>query len=127
MGYRYSKYSTNIINLDKVVLANRGSGQWIRISKEVYDILNLGIKNSYSIEQLKLSLYDEDDRKYIDNLYKNLCFIGVIEDENNKYVQKNKIASFEITRRCNLKCIHCCVNADEVVSNKEDLSIEEVK
>ncbi|HGS9720152.1 hypothetical protein [Clostridioides difficile] len=67
MGYRYSKYSTNIINLDKVVLANRGSGQWIRISKEVYDILNLGIKNSYSIEQLKLSLYDEDDRKYIDN------------------------------------------------------------
>ena len=127
MGYRYSKYSTNIINLDKVVLANRGSGQWIRISKEVYDILNLGIKNSYSIEQLKLSLYDADDRKYIDNLYKNLCFIGVIEDENNKYVQKNKIASFEITRRCNLKCIHCCVNADEVVSNKEDLSIEEVK
>ncbi|EQK84270.1 hypothetical protein QSM_3809 [Clostridioides difficile P30] len=34
MGYRYSKYSTNIINLDKVVLANRGSGQWIRISKK---------------------------------------------------------------------------------------------
>ena len=127
MGYRYSKYSTNIINVDKVVLANRGSGQWIRISKEVYDILNLGIENNYSIEQLKLSLYDEEDREYIGNLYKNLCFIGVIEDENNKNVQKNKIASFEITHRCNLKCIHCCVDADEIHSNKEDLSTEQVK
>ncbi|MGX9758293.1 radical SAM protein [Clostridioides difficile] len=127
MGYRYSKYSTNIINVDKVVLANRGSGQWIRISKEVYDILNLGIENNYSIEQLKLSLYDDADRKYIYNLYKKLISIGVIEDEKNKVVLKNKRASFEITNRCNLRCIHCYIDADGLDSDKVDLSTDEIK
>ncbi|ARC83169.1 radical SAM additional 4Fe4S-binding SPASM domain protein [Clostridium argentinense CDC 2741] len=125
--YKFSEYSRNIINGDKVVLANRQTGQWVRISKEVFDILNLGIDNDLSINELRLNLYDDDDRKYIDDLYKRLCSIGIIEDENNKQVSSNKIVSFEMTHRCNLKCIHCCIDADGIVSDKKDLTTEEAK
>lgn len=124
MGYKYSKDSTNIINGDKVVLANRYSGQWIRISKEVYDILNLGIENNYSIEQLKLGLYDEDDREYIDDLYEKLCFIGIIEDENSIEPVINKNVIFQITNKCNLKCVHCCVEAGENIEEKDLTTID---
>lgn len=48
--YKFSRYSRNIINLDKVILGNIENGQWISISKEVYDILNLGIENNMSIQ-----------------------------------------------------------------------------
>lgn len=125
--YKFSKHSRNIVNLDKVVLGNRETGQWVRISKEVYDILNLGIDNSMSLNELKSILYDDEDRDYIDNLYKKLCYLGIVEDENTKQVFENKIASLEMTHRCNLKCIHCCIDADHVVSEKEDLSTDQIK
>lgn len=125
--YKFSKHSRNIVNLDKVVLGNRETGQWVRISKEVYDILNLGIDNNISLDELKVSLNDDDDRDYIDRLYNNLCDLGIIEDKNNKQTFQNKIASIELTHRCNLKCIHCCMDADGVVSEKKDLSTTEVK
>ncbi|MCR1954637.1 radical SAM protein [Clostridioides mangenotii] len=125
--YKFSKYSRNIINLNKVILAHIENGKWIRISKEVYDILNLGIENNMSIEELKSNLYDDDDREYIEDLYNLLCSMAIIEDENNKQQFKNKIASVEMTHRCNLKCVHCCIDADGVVSDKKDLSTEEMK
>ncbi|MDU4881092.1 MAG: radical SAM protein, partial [Clostridioides difficile] len=65
MPYRFSKYSNLMINKEKVILGNLQSGYWTKISKEVYDILALGIDKNYSIEQLKLNLYDDEDRDYI--------------------------------------------------------------
>lgn len=125
--YQYSNHSRKIFNLDKVVLGNRETGQWVRISKEVYDILNLGIEQSICIDELKLELYDDEDREYIDDLYYKLCNLGILEDDNHKQVFENRIASFEITHRCNLKCLHCCIDADYAVSEKEDLSTEQIK
>jgi hypothetical protein len=119
MKYKFSECCKKIMNGNKVILANRQTGQWIRISKEVYDILDLGINNNLSIDELELNLYDDEDKRYIRELYKKLCYIGIIEDENNKQVLKNKIVSFEITHRCNLRCIHCCINADEVIVIKK--------
>jgi radical SAM protein with 4Fe4S-binding SPASM domain len=127
MGYRFSNSSRYIINENKVVLGNRYTGLWIRISKEVYDILELGINNDFSLNELKCCLYDEEDRNYIDSLYKKLCYMEIIEDRNPKKRLENKMASFEITHRCNLKCIHCCIDADSIVSDKKDLSTKKVQ
>ena len=127
MSFNFSENCSAIINESKVVLGNRETGHWIRISKEVYDILNLGIENKDSIDELKLKLYDEEDRNYVGNLYSKLLYMEVIAQNNTKNILKNKIASFEITHRCNLKCIHCCVDADGVVSNKKDLKTSDIK
>ena len=125
--YKFSKYCRIIINLKKVVLSNIENGSWIRITKEVYDILVLGIENILGIEELKLNLYDDEDREYIQNLYNILCKMGIIEDENYEYKINNKIVAIEMTHRCNLRCFHCCIDADGVVSNKNDLSTEQIK
>ncbi|MCT4507725.1 MAG: radical SAM protein [Tepidibacter sp.] len=125
--YKFSEHSRIIVNKDKVVLANRETGQWVRISKEVYEIINLGISNNCSIDELKSSLYDDDDRNYIGNLYIKLCSVGIIEDENNKQILSNKNASFQITHKCNLNCVHCCVDADGIVSDKNELTTQETK
>ena len=127
MSFNFSKNCSEIINETKVVLGNRQTGQWVRISKEVYDILKLGIENNFCLSKLMSSLYDDNDRDYIQNLYSRLCSIGIIEDNDNKQTFKNKIASIEMTHRCNLKCIHCCIDADGIISENEDLSTEEMK
>lgn len=125
--YKLSEYCRNIINLEKVVLSNIENGSWIRITKEVYDILILGIEYELDIEELKLRLYDNEDREYIENLYNILCKMSIIEDEKNRFKINNKIASIEMTHRCNLSCAHCCIDADGIVSDKNDLSTEEMK
>jgi MoaA/NifB/PqqE/SkfB family radical SAM enzyme len=126
MAYKFSDNCTVIENLDKVVLANRKNGKWIRITSEVYNILNLGTQNGYSINQLKSYLFDDDDKYYIVELYKKLSSADIIEDENCKHRLNSKIALFEITHRCNLRCIHCCIDAKYMVSSNIDLSTTEI-
>lgn len=127
MSFKFTESYSEIINKSKVVLGNSETGQWIRISKEVYDILKLGIDNKLSIDELNSKLYDEEDCEYINKLYEKLKYMNIIEDNSSDNISRNKIASFEITHRCNLKCIHCCIDADGVISDKKDLNTQEVK
>lgn len=125
MNYKFSEHCMEIINKDKIILGNRNTGIWIKISKEVYDILNLGIEDKLSIEDLKIKLYDDEDRGYIDRLYNKLCNIGILESDVKKNVIKPRMVTFDITSRCNLKCTHCCASAD--ILNKDKLSTDNIK
>lgn len=126
MKYKFSNDARVIINGNKVVLANVKTGQWAKISKESYDVLMIGINNKISFEELKLLLH-EDDKNYVENIYKELYYLQIIDNSQDSQLIRNKIVSFEITHRCNLKCIHCCIDADGVTSSKQDLSTEEIK
>jgi radical SAM protein with 4Fe4S-binding SPASM domain len=126
MSYKFTEDSKVILNKDKVVLGNSHTGIWIRISKEVYDIFVLGIENRFELDDLQSLLLDNDDKKYIYNMYNKLLNLGIIESENKKKVYRNKMVSLEITNKCNLKCIHCCV--DSKLNNEEDdLSTDDIK
>lgn len=125
MVYKFSEHCLCIINKNKVILGNRNTGEWIRTSKEVYEILNLGMDNKLSIAELKLKLYDDEDRSYIDSLYNKLSCIGILEIDGKKEEIKPRMITFDITSRCNLKCTHCCASAD--IMNKDTLSNSDVK
>ncbi|WP_148552104.1 radical SAM/SPASM domain-containing protein [Paraclostridium bifermentans] len=127
MQFKLSENAKIIINRNKVILGNTHTGQWIRISQEVYKIFKLGIDNNLDLKNLKEYLYDNEDRAYIEDMYMKLCKIGVIEDKSNKKDVKNKSILFEITNRCNLKCTHCCIDADGAISDKKELNTSEVK
>lgn len=128
MTYEFSQYSKKITYNNKVVLGNTKTGQWIRISQEVFNILDSSIENKISLEELKLNLYDDEDKNYIENLYKKLIFMGILDDGKNKPEFTNKIASVEMTHKCNLNCIHCGIDADSMKnSTKEDLTTSELK
>lgn len=121
------KFSENIKIIkykNKIVLGNLHTGQWIRIPESTYNIFKQCVDNNLNLKVLKEYLHDDDDRDYIEEIYMKLCKIGAIDDKFNK---KNKSILFEITNRCNLKCIHCCIDADKVISDKKDLSTNEIK
>lgn len=127
MSYKFNDRIRVIINGKKIILGNGNTGDWILTSKQAYDILNLGINNSLTRQELLDCLFDNEDRIYIEKIYKNLHYLGIIEDENNIEALENKIVSFEITHRCNLKCTHCCIDADEAISNTNDLTTDNIK
>ncbi|HBF2787048.1 TPA: radical SAM protein [Clostridioides difficile] len=122
------KESTKIMRYKhKVVLGNLYTGQWIRIPESVYKIFQMAIDNNLNLSSLKEFLYDDEDKKYIDEVYKYLFKIDVIHNTNCRKIDKNKIILFELTNRCNLKCKHCCIDSDTSENRFKDLNIKEIK
>lgn len=126
MNYKFSKNSSVLLNGSQVILGNNVTGDWIKMSKQVYDILKLGHNKNLSIYELSKYLYDDEDREYINIMYDNLRYLKIILNKNYKEKIEHKVVSFEITNRCNLKCAHCCINATGIMSDKKDLSKKEV-
>lgn len=108
-------FSTNIKILkykEKRILLNTSNGLWIRVSKRVCDILDLAEKEGYTFQQLLDSLYDDEDRQYMKSVFEKMQKIGLVETSANRIIEKRMIL-FEVTRRCNLHCTHCCVEAEK--------------
>lgn len=113
---RYSKKYRNIINGNRVVIVNRDSGEWMRISKECFDILNFAVEEKYTFDELISSLSDKGDKKYFRELLEKAISMGVLSDkENDDY--RIETVYLILTNRCNLKCKHCCVNAENSTDN----------
>lgn len=54
--------STEIIeNQNKIILANRISGEWMRMSREVYEVIQEIIKSGKKIEELENSFEEKED------------------------------------------------------------------
>ncbi len=96
---------------EKRIILNTLNGLWIRISKKVYDLFALAEKEKLSFDQLLQALHDNQDREYIKSVYRKMQEIGAIEQKESVRIE-NRSVLFEVTRRCNLHCMHCCVSAD---------------
>lgn len=127
MNYKFDDSVKLLKNGEYIILGNTKNGQWIKMTNYIYNIFKIGIDHSLDINELKKCLEDDEDRQFIQNLYENLLDMRIIYDEINNVAFQNKIASLEITNRCNLKCVHCCVDADNLISEKEELSTIELK
>lgn len=94
---------------NKVILANTLTGNWVRITKEIYEYLLSAIKLNYTKEQFVSSFVQLEDRQYIEKLLIRMKELGITE---NQEIFFPKSITFEITNRCNLKCHHCCLSAE---------------
>lgn len=61
-------------------------------------------------------LADDEDREYMKQLIELLDSMKCLYDDDEKIIEN---VSFAITHRCNLKCIHCMVNAAFGQSDEE--------
>lgn len=117
-----------IINKDKVIIANRDTGAWMKISKECRDILNDTIHFSMTGEELFSKFEDEGDQNYFKFLLDKLKELEVVSETG---VKKNKldVIYLLVTNRCNLKCIHCCADAfnEDSEAFKNEMDIDELK
>lgn len=119
----FSNYTRTIEYDNKVVIYNRKNGQWIRVSKEVYDIFKYAVNNKLNINELNNCIVNDEDKKFMTEVYNRLFNKKLV---NNTFKSNNiKSISFELTNRCNLKCIHCCVDAD--INHRYELSTVQIK
>lgn len=109
---------------EKVVVANRKNGMWIRISKEIYHILELLCDGIFLNE---LEFEDKNDKSLIEKIVKVCRESDILLPAQENEVLNNSIVSIEMTHRCNLKCIHCCVDAQNTMLKSADLSSQEIK
>ena len=105
---RFSNMAKFMFNEDQAIIFNRLNGQWIKVPKQCYDILELCNKEGLSWSALSESLADDEDREYMKQLIKLLDSMNCLYNDDEKIIEN---ISFAITHRCNLKCIHCMVNA----------------
>ncbi len=104
---------------EKIIIANKYNGAWIRVSKELYTYLKAMIENKKKVcEEL-----DDDDKKFIENIILKMKSKNIIIDEKS-YV-KPQLISLQLTNRCNLRCIHCCMDAGD--NDGGEMSTLEIK
>jgi len=109
----------------KVIIANKVTGAWIKLTKECYDLLVKAEKEKKSTEQLVDDLRDEEDRNYIKRLISYMEKYMFIKNSTNTYPVYSRDFNLSITHRCNLSCTHCFVSA-ESLKEPEYLSTEEI-
>nr|WP_297932700.1 radical SAM protein [uncultured Blautia sp.] len=107
---------------DQVIILNRTNRQWVKVSRECYDVL-MQCNGKYTIKELLEMLADDEDREYINNVLMALDEMQLIGKSS---IRKLHDVSFAISNRCNLKCKHCMVNADSCNEN-EYFTTEEIK
>lgn len=69
---RFSNMAKFMFNEDQAIIFNRLNGQWIKVPKQCYDILELCNKEGLSWSALSESLADDEDREYMKQLIKLL-------------------------------------------------------
>lgn len=111
-----------LFHSDQVIIINRTNRQWMKVSKECYDILTQ-CNGKYSIQGIMEMLADDEDRDYFKNVLDALDEMKLIGKAPTRKVHD---VSFAISNRCNLKCKHCMVNADSCAKN-EFFTTEEIK
>ncbi len=115
-----------IENNNQVVIGNRNSGHWIKVTKQCYDVLYIGMKENLTVLELISKSADEADKKYFKKLIGTMEKLDVLKNKDEKELSAIQQIDFAITNRCNLNCIHCCVDAG-TVDNIDILSTDEVK
>ena len=110
---RFTRNYRNIVNGNKVVIVNRDTGMWMRISKECFDILEEAILKECKKDELLQSFQDTEDREYFEELLDTAEKLGVIS-ECREAPKRIETVYLILTNRCNLKCKHCCVSAEAI-------------
>ena len=110
---KFTRNYRNIINGSKVVIVNRDTGMWMRISKECFDILEEAVLKECGKEELLQSFQDAEDREYFEKLIDNAEGLGVLSDKEEDSKRLETVYLI-LTNRCNLKCKHCCVSAESI-------------
>lgn len=107
---------------------NTSEKKHIFISKEVLGYIKEASSQNLHINTFINIFKDLEDRAYISEVLGKLEEVGYINIDNNK--KNNDKKSFDsvylmLTKRCNLKCIHCAVSCSP--SEVDLLSLEDIK
>ena len=117
---RNSIYVLNNVK-DKIIITN-DKGQWIKMSKEVYNIFCEAELMKYTINDILTLCSEPEDKVFLKKLYDDLTDLDILKSKDavsNDFIK----VGIEITNKCNLQCKHCCFSAKSISDNDDsDLS-----
>lgn len=121
---KWNQYTKKLQNKNRVILGNRYTGQWVKLSEECYQILEKAINSDYTDEALLDRFLNDADKDYFRKLLDSLFLAGlIVEDQPTNMELHIDVA---LTHRCNLSCVHCCVDADSL-KGSDPLNTEQMK
>ena len=103
---KFGEHVIVVQNGDKFIMANKENSQWIRMSKEVYQILRQIVAENLDINICEPFFEDPTDFSFIKDLYLFLKKAEIICPDDWSLKTYNKIASIQLTNKCNLRCKH---------------------
>lgn len=118
----WNPYITVLENENRVIIANRWNGQWMKISKECFDIILEILKKDAKEIAWEDIFADDDDMEYIRKVFNNLIDMDILKKEEDYFIESVYIS---LTHKCNLRCIHCSVNAG--IEESDILDTDEIK
>lgn len=124
MKYKWNTLKKVICHGNKVILASNVNGKWMRISEELYKIIEEMIQNQ--IDSSELEFERSEDENFFNKILKELYGAGIVIDFMKDSNVQNKMASIELTHRCNLHCIHCCIDATKCMDEEMDIQYDEM-
>jgi len=109
---RWSKNLKKLVRNHRIIIANRNTGNWLKLSKECFDILEEAMENKLSEDELLCIIVDEKDKIYFRELISKIKELELFDNTDTDNSELNQVY-FLITNRCNLNCIHCSMNASQ--------------
>jgi radical SAM protein with 4Fe4S-binding SPASM domain len=100
-----------IIKNDRVIIANMDTGDSYKLSKECYKILMNAIEYNMDEKMLWDIFLERQDKEYFQILVEQLYKHRILVKEKQK---RNLYITLSLTHRCNLNCIHCCMDASSL-------------
>ncbi|MCR1850904.1 radical SAM/SPASM domain-containing protein [Paraclostridium sordellii] len=115
------------IDSNIVYISNKYTGEWLKIPKEIFELLINSQKEKKYIKDIYDFILDNDDKKYFYQVIERLDKIGVLYDKPNFKRRMNQIPKIvvSLTNKCNLRCNYCSV--DSKIENNKGLSFLEIK
>lgn len=108
----------------KVILGNRNNGSFIRMSKECYNIVKELSSAQMNLSEMIECIQEFEDKIYMKELIEKLQE-GEILCNQKSQVSVLKSMTFILTRQCNLRCLHCCENAENKTFRDVPLTTED--
>lgn len=124
LAFDFEEHMGILRHATRVILGNTNTGEWMKISKECFDIFQKAIIGRYTVREFIDAFQDGNDKQYMGELLDKLQQLNLISQNKEEKRCVPKYVTFAITNRCNLKCKHCCVNAADI---SDVLSLEECK
>ena len=119
--YYISQYCQVLEKGEQSIICHCGNGLYIKMPSICWKTIEKYI-GDYSIDDICEAAADEEDKKYFQQLFEALINRGILVKDNAKIY---KAIDIIITNRCNLKCIHCCADA-QGVAGCDKLSTEDI-
>ena len=120
--YKISEYCDVMVNGDVSLVCHVGNGSVLKIPTECWRVISQYL-GEYSIEEICDATADEDDKTYMRQIFEALINKKILIEGSESEIKSVDLA---LTNRCNLRCIHCCVDSD-LITTEDSLTTDEWK